>query len=55
MKEFLSGQLGLYGSMLKGIITVILMVTFLIIGAILSNTIKTLIKKRKRNWEFIRH
>lgn len=47
MKEFLSGQLGLYGSMLKGIITVILMVTFLIIGAILSNTIKTLIKKKK--------
>jgi putative ABC transport system permease protein len=49
-KGYASGQLKSYASMMSGLVTVIAGITFLIIGGILSITIKSLIRKKREEY-----
>jgi putative ABC transport system permease protein len=50
LKDYLTGQLDSYAGMMSGIVTVIMVITFLIIGGILSITIKSLIRKKRAEY-----
>jgi putative ABC transport system permease protein len=50
LKDYTSGQLETLGSIMSGLVTVIVVITFLIIGGILSITIKSLIRKKREEY-----
>ncbi|WP_184091226.1 ABC transporter permease [Anaerocolumna cellulosilytica] len=50
LKDYTSGQLDTLGSILSGLVTVIVVITFLVIGGILSITIKSLIRKKREEY-----
>jgi ABC-type transport system, involved in lipoprotein release, permease component len=50
LKSYLKGQLNSYGTMMSGMIAVIVIIIFLITGGILSITIKSMIRRRKEEY-----
>lgn len=50
LKDYISGQLDSLGSMISVMVTVIAVITFLVIGGILSITINSLIRKKREEY-----
>lgn len=50
MKGYLSGQLDLYASMITGIVTVFFFVILLVIGMVISITIKSILRKKREEF-----
>ena len=50
LNDYTRGQLDSLGSMISGLVTIIVVIIFLIIGGILSITIKTLIRKKSSEY-----
>ncbi len=50
LKDYLHGQLGSFASMMSGMVTAIILITFFITGGILSISIKSLMRKQRQDY-----
>lgn len=50
LKDYLNGQLGSYAGMMSGMLSTIIIITFFITGGILSITIKSLLRKKSKEY-----